>query len=65
MQHATCKGCEKRCVGCHVTCETYQGWLKEHEEERLRYRKSIADHPLITKGMFFTGVTPDGKRSKK
>lgn len=28
----TCHNCEKRKVGCHATCETYQNFRKKQDE---------------------------------
>ena len=29
-----CKGCEKRYVGCHSTCEEYKEYRKEMDEQK-------------------------------
>lgn len=29
-----CLGCEKRCVGCHATCEAYIAEKAKHDAER-------------------------------
>lgn len=31
MPQANCKGCERRHVGCHATCEIYQEYRKKQD----------------------------------
>lgn len=32
MPQANCKGCERRHVGCHATCEIYKEYRKKQDE---------------------------------
>jgi hypothetical protein len=34
-----CKGCEKRTVGCHSSCEAYQNAKEEHRVNNEVYRR--------------------------
>lgn len=45
---ATCKGCEKREVGCHDRCEEYQNFKREMREwqfnlDKIRNDKAYFD----------------------
>ena len=42
MTELKCKGCLKRKVGCHATCESYLAWKKEHDELKEKQRE-VAD----------------------
>lgn len=35
-----CKGCEKRHIRCHSTCEDYNRERKEHEKIKSEYDKT-------------------------
>lgn len=35
----TCKGCEKRQIGCHGTCEKYLTWQSENEKRKEAVHK--------------------------
>ena len=42
MSYSSCKGCEKRKLGCHSTCEDYQNFKnrnKEISEERQQQKE--------------------------
>lgn len=39
MKDYSCKNCEKRFVGCHATCETYNQVKKKREEQAKIIRK--------------------------
>lgn len=39
MTGSPCRGCEKRYIACHSTCEEYHNWLVIHAEE-----KDAVDH---------------------
>lgn len=34
MKNAPCKGCEKRDVKCHSTCEEYKAWKSAIDAEK-------------------------------
>ena len=38
-----CKGCTERCVGCHITCETYLAWKQEQNARRADINKVKQD----------------------
>ena len=53
MPQANCKGCERRYVGCHATCEIYQEYRRKQdallnakrlykEAEVLKLQRTIA-----------------------
>lgn len=50
MGGVVCKGCLKRCVGCHSTCPTYAAERAENERKRqeaatlVRRDKDYADY---------------------
>lgn len=56
----SCKGCTKRTVGCHATCETY---IKEKaENDRAREEEHKHSSHLIgainSNGTYFSGKNP-------
>ena len=36
-----CKDCENRHIGCHSTCESYNDYRKEKDEENAKIREKI------------------------
>ena len=61
MGRFSCKGCQKRHVGCHATCETH---IKEQEEHaRL---KAIEDKNKMVDRDFISHIsTVNNKRRKR
>lgn len=43
-----CKGCDKRQVGCHVTCESYKEFCDKKREIRERDAKERYTNFMIT-----------------
>lgn len=43
---SSCKGCDKRHVNCHSTCEDYKAFRKARDEqnEEIRKKKSVEAH---------------------
>lgn len=39
MRKCSCKGCEKRYVGCHSECKEYIEWAAYKKEENEKARK--------------------------
>lgn len=37
-----CKGCERRTISCHETCEDYKAYRAEFESEEKRIKREIA-----------------------
>lgn len=35
-----CKGCEKRHLNCHSTCEEYKEWKRKNDERNDQIRKA-------------------------
>lgn len=52
---SSCKGCEKRFVGCHATCEDYKSF-----KENLKMRNDIINKKKQTQvdvdGFYFRGL---------
>ena len=38
-EHAPCKECQKRFVGCHSQCATYMDYKQRREADRLERQK--------------------------
>lgn len=66
MRCTCCKGCEKRQVGCHVTCEDYIEFTKKNEEEKKKIEIEkvayIIKHKVGSPGICF-GV-PTKRRTR-
>lgn len=49
MKTAPCKGCEKRHIGCHATCEVYLAYHAERvkicAEQQTRDRVNLPQSP--------------------
>lgn len=44
MGYTDCKGCEKRTLGCHATCESYLKFREKCEKAaKVRRKQSILD----------------------
>lgn len=43
-----CKECEKRETRCHVTCDEYIAWQKEHEQIKADAKKARAAYKDYT-----------------
>ena len=42
---APCKECEKRCVGCHSSCEEYLEWRKQWDKnaKEKRFQAEVSE----------------------
>lgn len=66
-----CKDCENRCLYCHETCEAYQNFLRQRENEKEEYRKNgntehnAYRHDVFTKIRHREKSNSYGKRVRK
>lgn len=40
-----CKGCERRCAGCHIKCADYAGYRQKLDSEAQRRARERASDP--------------------
>jgi len=43
-QNCPCKGCDKRCIGCHSDCEQYKEWKTDRDEMLAQRRLEYSSH---------------------
>lgn len=44
-----CKGCERRCAGCHIKCADYAGYRQKLDSEAQRRARERASDPRYMK----------------
>lgn len=59
-----CKGCEKRHINCHSTCEAYKEWKRQHDERNDQIRKAKEQEQLY-KNYLYNVIDKGQKRKSK
>ena len=47
MKQPDCKGCTRRTLGCHSTCDAYTTWKQEREELAQCHRAEAEKYQYI------------------
>lgn len=47
LKYETCKGCTKRQLHCHSTCESYLKFVEENEKRRNFMREQLKINDII------------------
>lgn len=63
MSASQCRGCTKRQVGCHSTCESYLAYRKELEERKRRQAHQDASDREQMRVLLHVPVT--GRKGRK